>query len=228
MNKAASLLGGLALAASATTSAMAQTYEVTVTNLTYGQVITPPLIVAHSKKVQVFEVGEQASEELKILAESGNPQPLAEAMEATAGVFSVATHDGVIPPGQSATIKIHGNWKNRFSVLGMLATTNDAFIAAQGINPGWRNQFSVDAAVYDAGTEENNELCDFIPGPPCGGASNLTAQENAEGFIHVHRGFHGINVLEGDVGNSTGEGLDGAVLDWRGDAARITIKRVRY
>lgn len=228
MIKPSSMLGALALATISATSAYAQMFEVTVTNLTYGQVITPPLVVAHSKRVKVFSPGDQASAELQVLAESGNPQPLAEAMEQTHGVYSVATHDGVIPPGQSATIKIDAHWKNKFSVLGMLATTNDAFIAAQGISPGWRNEFSVDAAVYDAGTEANNELCDYIPGPPCGGASNLSAEDGSEGFIHIHRGFHGVNQAEGDAGNASGEGLDDAVLDWRGDGARITIKRLRY
>ncbi|MFB5598352.1 MAG: spondin domain-containing protein, partial [Nitrosopumilaceae archaeon] len=57
---------------------ISNTYKVTVTNITPGQPITPPLLVTHSKDVNLFSVGEEASEELAQLAENGNLEPLVE------------------------------------------------------------------------------------------------------------------------------------------------------
>ena len=51
----------------------------------------------------------------------------------------------------------------------------------------------------------------FIPGPPCGNAG-VRDTGNAEGFVHVHAGVHGI----GD--------LVAADHDWRNPVAKITIR----
>ena len=56
------------------------TYEVTVTNITQGQVFTPLLVVAHQPGVGLFELGSAASAELEELAEMGNTGPLAAAV----------------------------------------------------------------------------------------------------------------------------------------------------
>lgn len=42
-------------------AAQAKMYEVTITNLTPGQPITPPLLVTHSYDAGIFSVGEMAS-----------------------------------------------------------------------------------------------------------------------------------------------------------------------
>ena len=67
--------------------------------------------------------------------------------------------------------------------------------------------------AYDAGTEENDELCTSIPGPACGG-TGLEASGNGEGFIHVHRGFFGIGDLEQ------------AEYDWRNPVMAASFKRI--
>ena len=56
-----------------------------------------------------------------------------------------------------------------------------------------------------------------IPGPICGGAG-LSPGENPddEGYVHIHRGIHGI----GD--------LNASVYDWRNPVARITVTRVQH
>ena len=56
------------------------------------------------------------------------------------------------------------------SLASMAISTNDCFV---GINkmelePGMR----VLVPGYDSGTEENNEACVSIPGPPCGAMAN--------------------------------------------------------
>ncbi len=198
-------------------------YEVTVTNLTYGQVLTPPIAVVHKRGHRVFEAGGVASPGLKTLAETGSPALLGEESENTRGVRGVFIGDGVVPPGQSLTLKIKAKRRDRVSVLGMLATTNDGFFAASSVPVLYPN--AVNASVYDAGTEANTERCDDLPGPPCGGASNNEVVDGAEGFIHIHRGFHGVNEGDGDSGSPTGQALADEDLDWRGPAARISIRR---
>lgn len=197
-------------------------YEVTVTNTTYGQVLTPPLIVVHTPRFAVFEPGDSASAALKALAERGNTAPLAAELESLPNVKGVTRADSAIPPGHSLSIDIDSPRFGSISVLGMLASTNDGFFAVQGLRP-W--QPVAWASAYDAGTEANTEMCTDIPGPPCLPGSNNEVSENAEGFIHVHRGFHGINEGAGDPMSADGMALTADALDWRGPVARITIRR---
>jgi hypothetical protein len=69
MNPAIRYSAGLLLAATVTTSALADsnryhprsfTYEVTITNITKGQVFSPPVLVSHNRNVALFELGEPA------------------------------------------------------------------------------------------------------------------------------------------------------------------------
>lgn len=106
-------------------------------------------------------------------------------------------------------------WRfNRISLVSMLVTTNDAFM---GINGSQLPRFGTStwmSPAYDSGTEENNEKCANIPGPPCGNPLQR-ATANAEGYVHIHAGIHGI----GD--------LSAATFDWRNGVAQIRVRRVR-
>ena len=42
-------------------------YEVTITNLTHGQVFSPPIVITHKHDFILFDLGEMASEELAAL-----------------------------------------------------------------------------------------------------------------------------------------------------------------
>ena len=96
----------------------------------------------------------------------------------------------------------------------MLVTTNDAFYGLNGVRPGGRsNNYHVPA--YDAGSEENNENCDYIPGPPCGNAF-VHPSGDPEGFVHIHNGIHGLAT----------NGVVPAMHDWRNPVAKITITRI--
>jgi len=53
-------------------AATTKMYEVTITNLTPGQPITPPLLVTHSENAGFFTVGEMASNGIQQLVENGN------------------------------------------------------------------------------------------------------------------------------------------------------------
>jgi len=201
------------------------TYKITVKNLTYGQIFSPPIAAAHSYKVRAFSAGQPASAGLEVLAEDGVPSDLAAELEAEGANVAVNGGDTPAPvlPGESATFYLTASKKNPFvSVLGMLVTTNDAFFGLSAVYPkGHRSTHRVPA--YDAGTEVNDENCNHIPGPPCGnGGQSITPGENGpdeDGVVHIHRGMHSL---------SDGvDAIDAARDDWRNPVAEITIVPVR-
>lgn len=200
------------------------TYEITVTNITKGQIFSPPAVVAHQSSVSLFTLGNPASQALAALAEDGFVDPILDEAAEIDGVFSVNAFDGPILPGDSATLEINTFRDfNTISVLGMLVITNDAFFAATAQAPGSRftalktNRFEpftevIYATAYDAGTEENTESCGDIPGPPCGSVGTGTP---GEGYVYVSNGIHNV----GDI--------DSATYDWRGPVARVVIRLKR-
>ncbi len=184
-------------------------YEITIEN-TSNQLVTPPLLALHNRSVSVFEPWAPATDALAIQAETGNPAPLAEMLEQTRGVEKVIVADGPIAPGQSATFTVSA-WAKFITATGMLATTNDAFFGLNGIDLP-RRETVLMAPIYDAGSEANNELCAFIPGPPCAGDSgNDRLAEGAEGIVVPHAGL-------------TGQGDLDVALNWDEAPIRITIK----
>ncbi len=199
--------------------AQAPEYQVTIYNLTAGQPISPPLVATHSNDVALFRVGQPALPELATLAEDGSPADLAALLGGVSQVEEVATAGGPVPPGGSATLTVHGDVPfHRISAVGMLVNTNDAFFALDTITvPRKRYQtLTFYADAFDAGSEANNEDCDFIPGPACAGAgAGVREPSGAEGFVHVHRGVHG------------GADLDPGAYDWRNPVVKIVITRVR-
>mgnify|MGYP000066584428 CR=1 FL=1 len=212
------MIGFVLIAQSAIASDYHQYYEVTVTNITKGQIFTPILVASTKHRSQLFTLGEAASSELETLAESGNPTPLANQLVDTNKALDVATHDDVLLPGQSVTLKVKTNKKfSHVSVAAMLVPTNDAFFAVNSIHgPRGKRPITVLASAYDAGTENNDESCMTIPGPPFICQGEGVSSEQGEGFVHIHSGMHGI----GDI--------SAAQHDWRGQVAKITIQRVHH
>lgn len=211
--------------ASATASASASTdfsnryyrnrfneYEVTITNLTYNQVFSPSLVVSHRSNIALFEEGQPASEGIALMAEAGDVSGIVASVEGDNRVRGAGVTEGPLLPGQSTTITIPVNGGGKVSVVSMLVNTNDAFYAVNSVNgprPGrTRTVFPV---AYDAGSEPNDELCANIPGPACGGEG--ASAIDGEGFIHIHRGLHGI----GDLAASE--------YDWRNPVAKVTVRR---
>lgn len=190
------------------------TYHVTITNTTTNHIITPPTVIAHNAHFKLFQIAQPASEELSTMAESGNNGPLMESLADNDYVYATASSldqaPPVILPGSSIVIKIRAPKKAYFTVASMLATTNDAFASVTLKGPKKNRNTNGMALTYDAGSEDNNELCIDIPGPPCGG-TNATIDGDGEGFITIHNGIHGI----GD--------LIPTDLDWRGPTASVKI-----
>ena len=175
------------------TVAMSRTYEVTITNLTANQIISPPILVTHDDSARMFTPGAAASPELAALAEDGDNSGLATLLGNSAGSFDVVTAAGGIAPGTSITLTIEADGIHRwFSMAGMLVTTNDAFVGVDSMTvDGMLDSGKFFVPVWDAGSEANSENGMYIPGPPFG---NGGAHDPAtpEGFVHLHSGIHGI------------------------------------
>lgn len=194
-------------------SARGLAVEVTITNITRGQVITPPVVISHDGRFRLFELGAPAIPELATLAEEGMTGPLTGYLDTRRDVFDYAVASGALGPGESTTVKVRvGGFYRYITAVGMLAVSNDAFFAIDGVRVEPFGTVEVMANAYDAGSEANSESCAYVPGPPCG-SHNAHDPADAEGFVHVHGGIHGI----GD--------LDPAEADWRNPVAQVRIGR---
>lgn len=194
-------------------------FEVTITNLTQGQQLTPIVVATHEQGVSLFAEGSQASPELRELAEEGNNAPLATLLRGMPQVREVTSSEGLLNPGQSVTLNIVGGGRfNHFSVASMLIPTNDAFFALNGVEgPRGLRSMVFYSPAYDAGTEKNDQHCESIPGPffaECGGPGGGARIGGGEGFVHIHPGIQ----LRGD--------LNQFLRDWRNPVAKVTIRPV--
>ena len=95
---------GCLVAAGASAQGSGLTVEVTVTNLTSGQIFSPPVVVSHGRDFELFAPAQAASPELAMLAEDAVSGPLISALGEDDDVFAVELGARVIPPGGSATV----------------------------------------------------------------------------------------------------------------------------
>lgn len=189
-------------------------YAIIITNITRGQILAPPSIVAHNSNYKMFSLGSPASPGLAQLAETPSGALMLSEAAAQQSVYSTAISSSVIPPGGSQTLYIETTKDfPEVSVATMLATTNDGFMAVRNVRLPRFGSVTVEAEGYDAGSEANSEDCSYVFGPPCNDLRHNPA--TPEGYVHVHAGFH--------VG---GSGLDPANHDWRNPVTQIEIQRV--
>ncbi len=207
------------------------TYEVTFTNLTAGQPLTPPLVAAHRRPISLFEVGEAASFGLKEIAENGNLAPMLERLEGETHVDDVVVAvSGDVPPltsGESVTIMLDAERGAKYlSFVSMLICTNDGFTGLAGarLPRDLGETVVVESDGYDAGTEINTEdFADMVPPcPPLTGVPSTDPGTGSSdpslaegGVIHHHEGIQGI------------ADLDPAIHGWTDPVARISIQRVQ-
>jgi hypothetical protein len=190
-----------------------KTYEVSITNATANHVFTPTFLVTHSRKFSLFNVGEQASSGLAHQAENGDPSVILAETQGLPGVYDTVVGTG-IHGGETSSFTITAPKRANLSLSAMLATTNDSFVALNNVRLP-KKSVTYYANIYDAGSEENNEFCAFIPGPPCPEDSgNARAEDNSEGFITIANGVQG------------GADLSAQDLDWNNPGATITITRI--
>ncbi|WP_421133647.1 spondin domain-containing protein [Alteromonas sp. A079] len=164
------------------------TYQVTVTNLTHAQPLSPIAVALHNSDVKWWTIGEAASDALASLAESGSN----EALLSDTTLFASATGNAPLAPGNSVTLAITVDDIDnaRISVATMLVNTNDAFSGVNGVDLSSLEVGDVyqrNALVYDAGTEENTEAIGTIPGPADSGEGNSEGRED-HNVVTLHPG----------------------------------------
>ena len=119
---AAAILAGSALSALAAERLSlregGRKVAVTVTNVTRGQIFSPPIVVAHDASLRLFQVGEPASPELAGVAEDANGGPLVALLGTLPEVYDVNVGDGVILPGESRTVEV--TVSGRFPVISVV------------------------------------------------------------------------------------------------------------
>jgi hypothetical protein len=169
-------------------------YQVTVTNLTYAQPMSPVALVLHNEG-QLWSVGEMASVALENLAESGdNSAVLAESI-----VLSGQGGAGLLLPGMSEMVDVSytvadvNNAPMMLSLATMLVNTNDAFTGINALavnNLAVGESISLTTSSYDSGTEKNSELMTTIPGPAGGGTGEgFNAERDDIDKVAMHRGI---------------------------------------
>ena len=210
---ATAAISGLLLSSPSANADGNTAYHVTITNITNSINFTPILVASHRKGVSLYELGSPASDELTAIAEGGDTAPLAAVLDADPRVADVQNSGGLLEPGQSVTVTVSARRGARFiSLASMMLPTNDGFIALNSVRAPRHGAVTYYSQGFDAGTEPNDELCISIPGPTCGGEGPSPGIDG-EGYVHIHRGMHGIGDLAPDV------------YDWRNPVAAVTITR---
>jgi hypothetical protein len=226
--------GALAAAAPADARPMG-TFEVTFTDLTGGQPLTPAVAATHRGKNEVFRVGRPASFGLKEIAENGNNAPMLSRLASDRDVFDVVEAPGgpLVPAGspgdatfgQSTTFAIEAERGARFlSLASMLICTNDGFTGVNALKLPSQvgDSVTVATAGYDAGTERNTQdFADMVP--PCQGLIGVTSGEPGTGSSNPALAEGG--VIHHHAGILDGADLVPAIHGWDVDApvALITV-----
>jgi hypothetical protein len=224
-----SLISGAILLAANSTTLQAQELDVTVTNLTQGVHFTPILIAAHDDATQIFTSGEMASAELQMMAEGGDISGLSTMLTTADKAENPAA--GLLAPTMSTTTMLSTTDGNMYlSVVAMMLPTNDGFI---GLNswmiPTEAGTYSFTINAYDAGTEANDEMITgggapgvagipAAPGMDAGVGGVGVTMDEANAYVHIHRGNLGDDDLTGGKSD-----LDNTVHRWLNPVARITV-----
>ncbi len=186
------------------------TFQVTFTNMTAGQLMTPPVVALHDPSVHLFQVGAEASDAVRDIAETGNNAALVAFATANPDVVSGAEVIGAGPfaAGGSVTGSISTAESGQvFSAVNMVICTNDGISGVDSIAlPAGNEPVTVMAMAYDAGTRVNQaDALSFFP-PPCaaptdtggGAGANEAPVEDPRAAIAAHAGQGGLaNVPEG-------------------------------
>lgn len=204
-------------------------FEITVTNLSANQPMSPAVLALHQDSYQAFETGASASVALEQLAEGGDNSALLASLASSDQVLTEVGGAGAIAPGGSELFELSADDNAlgtlSLSVLSMLVNTNDAVVAvnSQSLASMAVNETQTFYALsYDAGTEANTETADTIPGPAAAGGAregfNAT-RDDIRDEISVHAG-----VVTQDDGLST------SVLTqanrWDHPSVRVSVVRV--
>ena len=187
--------GGGALTSDDAPPVVTSSFEVTVTNLTNAQPLSPIAFVTHDGAFRVFALGQPASAGLEVMAEGGDNTDLLEEAASAAGVFETRSTQGPVGPGSSVTETFTVNEDTRtqlsLSVSSMLVNTNDAFSALNSLllsDLEVGDTLSLRTIAYDAGTEADSEGPGTIPGPADGGEGFNAVSDDEADRVSMHPG----------------------------------------
>lgn len=182
-------------------------FDITVSNLTNAQPLSPVAVIVHDDSYQVFMVGAPATEGLEVLAEGGDNSDLLSEAEASGSADVFTSGIGPIGPGSNETVSFELPLSDlqgkQLSVTTMLVNTNDAFTGLNGFDigsfgPGQSE--TVRGIAYESGTEANSETATTIPGPAAGGEGFNPARDDAADQVTMSAG-----VISRDDGLATSD-----------------------
>ncbi len=210
-------------------SAQAAQWDISISNLTHGNLFTPLLAAGHDNNSHLFQVGSAATTGVTAMAECGDLTTLLlEAGAAGADTISDLVGGGnVLAAGATVTGTLITNASN-LTVTAMILPSNDAFVGldAQPI-PAAAGTYTFYLNGYDSGTEANNELqaaaacAPGVAGFP-GGSSDTggigVAGADSNPNIHIHRG------LLGDTANAAGiSDINSTIHRWQNPVAKVVV-----
>lgn len=173
-------------------------FDVTVSNLTNAQPLSPIAVIAHQAAYSVFTVGSPATVGLETLAEGGDNTALIAEATAGAGIGDTASGAAPIGPAGSETVSVTFEEgvlvSMRLSVSTMLVNTNDAITGVNAVplaGMAVGDSITLPAIAYDAGTEANTEAAAHIPGPAGGGEGFNPARDDRADRVSMHSGVVG-------------------------------------
>ena len=170
-------------------------FDVTVSNLTNGQPLSPVAVVAHQDAYAVFTVGTAATVGLEQLAEGGDNSTLLAEADADGAVMASASGAAPIGPAGVETITVTVLQSElaglTISFNSMLVNTNDAITGLNAVPVGTfavGDSTTLRSIAYDAGTEANTEAAIHIPGPAGGGEGFNAARDDVADRVAMHSG----------------------------------------
>ena len=211
----------------APTPTPARDYQISILNLTAGQIFSPIALVAHDDSYRAFNIGDVSTVGLEVLAEGGdNTDFLAEA-NAETGVFLTVSGSGPVVPGATEvlTFSVRDGLEvgMMLSTVTMLINTNDAITAAQSLsieNLAVGESLTIHTVSFDTGTEANSEGVGSIPGPVDGGEGFNADRDDLIDIIHGHSG---VVTADDGLANSILNGIN----RWDNPVAKVTVTRMQ-
>ncbi|OUS28252.1 hypothetical protein A9Q99_12005 [Gammaproteobacteria bacterium 45_16_T64] len=202
----------------------ARTYEISVSNRTANQPLSPIAVVLHQTGYAAWTDGEAASTPLEVLAEGGDNASLLSTASASEFYLASDSGSGPIGPGNYDSVQLEIDTADTInvSVVSMLVNTNDAYTGVNAASiaalaTGKSMRFST--PVWDAGTEDDSEAAGTIPGPADGGEGYNAARSDTNNRVRFHSGV---------ISNQ--DGLSNSILNgshrFDNPAATITVTRI--
>ncbi|MEZ4644098.1 MAG: spondin domain-containing protein [Chloroflexota bacterium] len=210
----------------------AQRYQVTFTNLTAGQPLSPAVVATHRAGLGMFNGNQYALPALEAIAEDGDESSMAALLNSLPQVSQVVQVGAPLTPqgitvgdfSSSATFEIIARPGDRISLASMLICTNDGFTALGSASLPQHGSHDYWLYGYDAGTEDNTELSGDLPDPcsalgpvvlngDANGNENTAVDTQPHQSIQLHPGIQG----NGDLLPAH---------NWDGAVAKVTITRL--